>query len=551
MEDEGYWTRAGRLTRRRLLGGAGAAGIGVALAACGGGNSTKNTANTAAKATSSSGAPATSAAAGAKAVRGGSMTVAIASDIANLDPLKSSLYVDRLIHYQMYDSLVRTDKDLKLNPGLALSWETSDPLNIVFKLRQGVTFHDGTDFNADAVKFNLERILATPSSPRRSEVVGLDSVQVIDPTTVKFVMKAPFSPLLAQLVDRAGMILSPAAIQKLGDNLTHAPTGAGSGAFKFVDYVKSDHLGLIRNESYWDKDSSGGALPYLDKLTYRFVVDSTQRLNSLKTGEIDFSDGIPPKDVESVKKDPSLTYVQIPALSYAGVDLHSAAPVFKDVRVRQALAWSIDRQQIVDNVLFKIPTVAYGPIAPPMFPYDPTFKPYTRDVNKAKALLQQAGTPSVSFTMLITAGDPVTEQLASLIKDEAQEAGITINLQSLDFPTLNGLTIKHQYEAALEGWSGRLDPDGNTYSQLHTGGGFNDGEYSNPVMDKALDDARATFDQAQRKALYQQVNKLAADDVPYVWYDFGTTGQYSTNKVKNFTPVPDAIYRFYNVWKTA
>lgn len=550
--DNAYWTNLQRLNRRRLLGGAGAAGVAALLAACGSTKKNAATATAGAKSTAAAASSRSTAAAASSSgtpVRGGTMTVALASDVANLDPLKSSLYVDRLIHYQMYDSLIATDKNLKLLPSLALSWETSDPTALVFKLRPGVKFHDGTDFNGDAVKYTIDRILQTPSSPRHSEITGVESVQVVDPTTVKFVLAHPFSPLLAQLVDRSGMILSQAAVQKGGATFTDKPVGAGTGPFTFVEWVKGDHITLARNANYWGKDSSGGALPYFDKLVYRPIPDETQRLNLLKTGEIDFSDGVPAKDVASVKTDSSLIYSQIPALSYGGVDIHSKAPVFSDVRVRQALAWSIDRQAIVDSVFFKINPVAYGPIAPPMFPYDPNFKPYTRDIAKAKSLLAAAGQSSVTFTMLITAGSPQTKQLAELIKDQVKDAGFVVNLTSLDFPTLNAMTVRHQYEAAIEGWSGRIDPDGNTYNQLHTGGGFNDGEYSNPAMDKALDDARLTYDQSQRKSLYQQVDKLAANDVPYVWLDFGVTGQYSTAKVKNFTPVPDAIYRFADVWK--
>ncbi len=230
----------GRLSRRRLLAGTIAAGVTGAAAACGG--------------KSGSGAPSPSgnAASGRPAgpVRGGTLTAGLQNDVANLDPLKSSLVADRQIHYQMYDALIATDKDLKLQPGLALSWETGDPTSVVFKLRQGVKFHDGADFNAEAAKVNIDRILQTPSSPRAGEIAGVESAQAVDPTTLTLTLKAPFSPLLAQLVDRAGMILSPAAIQKLGNDLTRNPAGAGTGAFKFVEYKPNDHVTLQRNDAY-------------------------------------------------------------------------------------------------------------------------------------------------------------------------------------------------------------------------------------------------------------------------------------------------------------
>lgn len=538
-----YWTSARRLSRRSALGGlagAGAVAATLTTAGCGGG----------AKKPAGSSAPSAPAAA-ATPVRGGTLTLGLQSDIANIDPLKSTAVYDRQVQYHVFDSLIAINKDLQLLPGLALSWETSDPLSIVFKLRQGVKFHDSTDFNADAVKFNLDRILQTPSSPRAGEIAGVQSVQAVDPNTVKLALKSPFSPLLAQLVDRAGMILSPAAIQKLGDDLTRNPTGAGTGPFKFVEYKKDDHVSLQRNEAYWSKDASGGALPYLDKLVYRPIPDETQRLNSLKTGEIDFADNVPRKDVAAMKQDPTLVYRSIPALSYSGFWMNGAQDPFRDMRVRQALAWSVDRQQIVDTVYFKIPVVSNGPIAPPQFAYNPSYKPYTRDVTRAKALLSQAGRAGVTFTILVQAGSPLLQQLAELLKDQVKEAGFSLNIQELDFPTILTNLSKHQFQAAIVGWSGRIDPDGNTYIQYHTGGGNNYGQYSNPAMDKALDDARATFDQGQRKTLYQQVNRLAAEEAPEIFIYHDVTGQYSTAKVTHFTPVADAIYRFHDVWKRA
>jgi peptide/nickel transport system substrate-binding protein len=531
------WVGRRRLQRRSLI--AGAAG-GLLLAGCGGASKPSGS------------APAASGGGGNSApVRGGTLTLALQSDIANLDPLKSSLAYDRRVQYQFLESLISTDKDLKLNPGLALSWESPEPTSVVFKLRQGVKFHDGSDFNADAVKFNLDRILQTPSSPRAPEIAGVDSVQVVDPSTVRLQLRAPSSPLLAQLVDRSGMILSPTAAGKLGDDLTRNPIGAGTGPFKFVEYKKDEHITLTRNETYWGKDAAGGALPYLDKLIVRPIPDETQRLNSLRTGEIDFADGVPFKDVASIKTDPTLTYSQLPALSFNGFWLNLTQDPFRDVRVRQALAWSIDRQQIIDTVYYKIPVLSNGPVAPPQFAYDASYKPYTRDLSRAKALLSEAGRAGITFTLLITAGSPVVQQQAELIKDQVKDAGFTVNLQALDFPTLVSMLSKHTFQAGVSAWSGRLDPDGNTYIQFHSGSATNYSEYSNPAMDKALDDARLTADQGQRTTLYRQVNKLAAEEAPYIFTFHDVTGQFSTAKVKHFTAVPDAIYRFADVWKQA
>ncbi len=530
--------RGRRLTRRGLLRGAmlgaGALATGQTLAACG-----RRSSRVTPSARSGAASP----------VRGGTLTLALQSDITSLDPLKSAQLTDRRIQYQIFDALVGIDPQLQLVPSLATSWETADPTVLVFKLRSGVKFHDGSSLDAGAVKYNLDRILQTPGSPRLSEIAGVQSVEAIDPGTVAVSLKAPQAPLLSQLADRAGMILSRAAIEKLGDGLSQNATGAGTGPFAFVDYKKDNRTTLSRNPNYWRTDASAGALPYLDRLIIRPVPDETQRFESLKTGEIDFADQVPEKDVAAMKQDPTLVYAQIPSLSYYGFYLNCQAEPFTDMRVRQALAWSISRQEIVDTVFLKVPVVANGPIAPPQFPYDPNFKPYSRDISRAKSLLNQAGHTAVSFTMLVQAGEAQHAQEAQLLKDQIDDAGFTLAIEEQDLPAIVSQVTRHNFQAALVGWSGRLDPDGNTWSQFHTGGGNNFGQYSSTPMDVALDHARQSFDTPTRKALYQQVNALAAADAPYVFIYHDVTGQYSTVKVKNFTPVADGIYRFVDVWK--
>lgn len=178
---------------------------------------------------------------------GGSLRVALNADVSKLDPLLSTALVERQVFHNMFDTLVSIDDKLNIIPNLATSWTQPDPKTIVFKLRTGVKFHDGTDFDAEAVKFNIERYLTTTGSQRKSELSNIDTVAVTDPTTVQFNLKAPFTPLLANLSDRAGMMVSPTAVKKLGDDFVHNPLGAGTGAFKFVEWKKDDHLTLEKN----------------------------------------------------------------------------------------------------------------------------------------------------------------------------------------------------------------------------------------------------------------------------------------------------------------
>ena len=486
-----------------------------------------------------------------KATRGGTLTVAIDSNMKNLDPLKSSLLVDRQVHYQIYDSLVQVGPDLKIAPDLADSWDTSDPKAIVFKLHPGVKFQDGTDFNATAVKFNIDRILASDTSPRKSEISSVASVDVVDPLTVKFNLKGPFAPLLATLVDRAGMMVSPAAVQKYGDDLTIAPIGAGTGPFRFVEWKQDDHVTLERNPDYWKTAANGDKLPYLDKITYRIIVDENARLNNLKTGDVDITQRPPAKDIAAIKKDSSFVYKETPALDFGGIELNPSAEPFNNKALRQAVAFAVDRDQILQTVAFGIGTVSNGPISPPMPAYDKAFKPYTHDVAKAKAKLTEGGKPGgFSFTLLIPGGSPANQQEAELVKDELKDAGITVNIVAEEFTKLVDDTAKHNFQATFIGWSGRVDPDGNTYNHFHTGGGFNDGQYSNSQVDDLLDQARATYDADKRNVLYRQINQIIAEDAPWAFISHGVASELHTPKVKGFVLVADAIQRYATVWKS-
>jgi peptide/nickel transport system substrate-binding protein len=477
---------------------------------------------------------------------GGTLRVAQETEINTLDPNTSGLVVEREIYYNMYDSLLAIDAKLNFKPDLATSWKFTDPQTLVLTLRQGVKFQDGTDFNADAVKFNLDRYMTStdPAAARKSDLASVQSVEVTDPSTVTLHLKKPDATLLAALVDRAGMMLSPTAIKQLGAKLATGPVGAGTGAFEFVEWKQDDHLTLKRNPNYWRKDSSGRQLPYLDQVIYRPMTDLNAILAALQTGDVDMARVVAGKDIATVKSDSSLVYRDTPSLGYGDMELNVAAPPFNDPAKAKAVADAIDRNQILQNVGFGVGVVSYGPITSASWAYDPSEKIF----GKADSAKAKATATGFSFTLkMANTQDSIQE--GQLIQAQLKQAGITVNLLPEDFGKLTLETrVQHQFDAALSGWSGRIDPDGNMYAFFHTGGSFNDGRYSNPQVDTLLEQARATEDQSKRKQLYQEAQKIIVGDAPVVFTTDPTVPQISSKKVQNFQLIPDGINRFSEVW---
>jgi peptide/nickel transport system substrate-binding protein len=513
------------------------AAFAIVLGACSGGTSTTSGGS----GTPNAGTP----------VAGGTLAFALENDLINGDPLLSTAFVDRNIHYLIYDTLLRSDPKGIIVAGLATKWETSsDGKTFTLTLREGVNYQDGTSFNADSVKWNLDRYRTDAKSQRKGELGSVDSVTVVDAKTVKLNLKAPFSPLAAQLVDRAGMMLSQKAVEAGGADFTRKPVNAGTGPFAFVEAVKDDHITLAKNPNYWEKDKDGNKLPYLDKITIKPITDGTVRVTQLKTGDVQAANNIPGKDVADMRNSTDLTWIEAPNFGFNSIILNNApGNVFSEVKYRQAVATAIDRQELLDKVSFGVGAVGYGPIAPAHFAYDPTFKPFTVDPAKAKSLVDSVGKGPLSFTLIISAGDATQVQFATLIQAQMQKAGIDMKIQSLEFAQILDQQTKHIFkDATLVGWSGRLDPDGNTYDHIVTGKPFNDASYSSSVVDQAMDQQRTLADPAARKPLLRKAEETVVNEAGRVWYSFRITGIATAKKVHGVDAYPDGIIRFAYAW---
>jgi peptide/nickel transport system substrate-binding protein len=542
---------------RQLLGVGGAASVTGLLAACGPAASTPSAPSaTAAPAsaanatvapasapTSSSSATSAPAAAAAPK-RGGTLKVALSSDIIGIDPHGASAGVDRNVYTSVYNALVAPDKNLNIVPDLAESWTTPDPTTYLFKLRPNVKFHDGTPFDADAVKKNFDWILdPANASPRKPEIDDIDQVTVVDPATVKISLKTAFAPFLSIISDRAGYMVSPTARAKYGKDYPRNPVG--TGPFQFVEWVKDDHATFKRFDGYFES-----GIPYLDQITYRPIPDLGVGLTELKTSNVDFLYMIDPKDVSDIKSTSGIAYLEGPGVGYTGLWINTAKGPLSNKALRQAVSLAVDRDALLAAVYFGIGQIAQGPIPPGSTSYDASVPYVKRDLAAAKQKLAEGGQPN-GFSMVLKgqSGSPVTDKIVQLIQAQLGEIGIQVQIQTVEFGALLKAGEQGDFDALSLGWSGRIDPDGNIEPIFQTKGAFNYGKYTSQAVDDGIVKERQTADAATRKQVFQEIQKTINDDAAYVFTYFPPTIFAATTAVQGFQVTPDGLMRFKSTWK--
>lgn len=490
---------------------------------------------TAASGAATSGAATASATAADTPQGNAEISISLNADPPKLDPAVSTALVDRQVLNSLMDKLVDLDAEGNIVPMLATEWQVSDDnLTYTFMLREGVKFHDGTDFNADAVKFNLERGM-TETSPRRNELSAVQSIEVVDPKTVKLTLKEAFAPFLSILTDRAGMMASPKAVQELGDDFMTKPVG--TGPFKFQDRVKDTSITLVRNEDYWQE-----GLPKASKIVYKIFTDAPTALVNLRSGQLDFTDSLPAKEVPGLQQDANFKVVNEPGLGYQGFYLNTTKPPFDKKEVRKAVDMLINRDALVKVVFGETATPAHSPFTETSLAFGESNKYEQPNVEAAKQLLSQAGVSNPSFTFK-TGTSPTNAQIAQLVQNFLQPAGFNMQIEKVEFGTLLDQLEQGNFEAGAVGWSGRPDPDQNIYDVFATGAPRNDSRYSNPRVDELLNQARRENDESKRKAAYDEVMQLVHEEVPYVFvYQPNNVFGMRAN-VTGFTYVPDGIIR--------
>jgi peptide/nickel transport system substrate-binding protein len=479
------------------------------------------------------------------------LTIALNQDPDVLDPTLSRTYVGRIVFAQICEKLYEIDEQLRILPQLAAAMPavSDGGKTVTIKLRPDVKFNDGTPLTAEAVRFSLDRHRTMPGSNRKSELESVVAVEVVDPLTVRLRLKAPFAPLTAQLADRAGMPVSPAAAQKLGDKFGTAPVCVGP--WQFAERVAQDRIVVERSPHYFDP----GSVKF-DRVVFRIIPDDNVRLANLRSGDIDVMHQVTPSDAGSLKKEGRFDVGSVTGLGFSSVTINLrnktgktnppgdlGTPLANDPRVREALELAIDREALVQVAYDGLYTPGCGPISPNSVFFDKSRKCSTRDVARARKLLADAGLAGGYKFEMVVVNNPQQRRVGEVIQGMAREAGFDIALRPAEFASSLKDNDDGKHQAFLIGWSGRVDPDGNIHQAQACGGSLNATLACDEKVDALLNRAREITDVAQRTALYREAIDLigARRNVIYLYHPNYIVA--FPRNLKGYRAVPDGLIR--------
>ena len=467
----------------------------------------------------------------------------------SLDPAAVTAVNDFRILVNLYEGLVRYKPGtLEVEPQLATGWEISeDGTEYTFTLREGVTFHDGTPFNAEAVKFNFDRMLDeshpfhdTGPFPLAFFFSSVEKTEVVDDMTVKFTLSAPYAPFLSNLAYPTGLMVSPAAVEAGGADFGRSPVG--TGPFTFAEWRSNEAVVIEKNADYWGEPAGTEAV------VFRPITDANTRVAEMLAGGIDMMVEVPPTALGQFQGE-SFNVVEQAGPHVWFLILNAKEGPFADKLVRQAANYAINKEALVNNVLEGTAEVAAGP-TPPAFAwaYNPDLEPYPYDPDKAKELLAEAGAEGASLTFYVTEGgsgmlDPIA--MGTAMQADLEAVGFDVTIETYEWNTFLGEVnpgLEGKADMAEMAWMTN-DPDTLPFLALRTDawpdkGGFNSGYYSNPKVDELLEAARVATDQEERAALYKEMQVIVQEDAPWVFVANWKQNAVTSDRVENFSLQP-------------
>ena len=491
---------------------------------------------------------------------GGTLTIGLAEEPDALDPTVARTFVGRIVFMHLCEKLYDLDSKLNIVPQLAaaLPQISKDKLTYTIKLRTGIKFNDGTPFNAAAVKTTIDRYLTFKGSTRKSEISPISSVTTSGASTVVLHLSTPFSPLTAQLADRAGMILSPKALASEGDKFAQNPVCVGP--FMFKDRVAGDHITLAKSPDYYAKGKV-----HLSSIIFRILTDPNSRTQALRAGDIQVLDRIQSTDVPTLQKDSAVSVIKTPTIGYQGLTLNIgnkngllklpyqtvSSALAKSAQLRQAFELALDRTTI-NKVVFNGLNL---PDCFPISPVSPWYKPTTKglscnlkaDLAQAKKLVQASGVSTpIKVDLMLGGTDPVNARLGQVIQSMEKQAGFDVSVHPTEFVTSLNNADAGNFDTYAVGWSGRVDPDGNIFGFVATPGTLNDSGFSDNRLDYILNGARKSVTTKARDTLYAAAMKVIHDQRPLIYLYHPVNYYGVSKKVEGVKVFGDGLIRAYN-----
>ncbi len=479
----------------------------------------------------------------------------------SLDPQVSTAANDFRIATNVYEGLVRfASGTLEIEPALATEWTISDDgLVYTFTLREGVTFHDGTPFNAEAVKFTFDRMLdeehpyyETGPFPLSFNFADVTETRVVDEYTVEFTLGQPFAPFLTNLATNTGGIVSPTAVAEYGDDFGRNPVG--TGPFRFAEWQSNTRVVVERNPDYWGEPAG------VEAVVFRPVTDANTRVAEMLSGGLDIMVEVPPDNVAMFADDPTFTVYDAVGPHVWYVMLNAKEGPFADPLVRQAANYAVNKETLVNDVLQGTADVSAGPI-PPAFnwAYNEAVEPYPYDPDMARQLLEESGVEDLAVTFYVTEGgsgmlDPVP--MGTAIQADLEAVGFDVTIETYEWNTFLANVnpgLEGKADMAEMAWM-TTDPDTLPFLTLRTAawpdeGGFNSSYYSNIDVDEMLDQARMSTDIEERAALYRDIQQVVHDEAPWIFVANWKQNAVSTANVQGFELQPDFNLELASVTK--
>ncbi|MEI2468965.1 glutathione ABC transporter substrate-binding protein [Peribacillus frigoritolerans] len=445
---------------------------------------------------------------------GGTLVIARLSDAENLDQqFMSTINAASVTHHKIYEGLVQRGENSEIQPMLAEKWKQINDTTWEFKLREDVKFHDGTPFNADAVKKTFDRLLdPAVASPRAVVFDMVKEVKPVDEFTVQFILKEPFSPLLSILANHEGGIISPKTIEKYGKKIIQEPNG--TGPFAFDSWSPGQEITLTKNDSYW------GDEPKVDKVIFKVVPEDSTRISMIETGEAHIAEPLPVAVMDQVESSPSMDVYRSEGYGteYLGFNVNNEP--FNDKRVRKAIAHAIEMDSIIKGVFNNVGVKANSLMGSKVFGYNEDLEAYDYNLKEAKKLMAEAGYSKGLDATILTMDSKERVNLAEVLQSQLKGIGINLKVQVMEYGSFVEQVNKGQSEMFIISWRNATgDADYNQYNLFHTesqGAAGNTFFYSNQKVDRLIDAARKEKEEGKRKELYAEAQEIEMADTPYI-----------------------------------